>query len=268
LGTGWHGDQRIMTYLAKRGLKPLYYDVDSARKMGLNLAGYIVGYADAGEIEGRPELFGLPDQKRPTDEFVFAQIRHNGAWNVHPGAASALMMKLRRQSSIRLNLKRVVVDPGKDALSLYPFLYLTGLDDFSFSEREVAALRSYIEEGGVLLINNGLGLATFHQAVKRELARVLPEVELKPIPLGHDLFRSFASVTAVNYSPALRKDQPELGTQPALLGVTFDDELRVIYSPYDLEAGWLDAYYPLMRGYENRSAQELGMNLIAYVITH
>ena len=58
-----------------------------------------------------------------------------------------------------------------------------------------------------------------------------------------------------------------LGT-PFLLGVVIGGDLRVIYSPFDLEAGWLGAYYPLIRGYEPIWAQQLGMNIITYIMTH
>ena len=129
-------------------------------------------------MEGQPEVFGAADQKRPTDEFVFAQLKHEGAWNVHPGGATALLMKLRRYTAIRVNLKRVAVDAEKDDLSSYPFLYLTGLDDFLFSPEAVTALRRYLNFGGVLLINNGMGLSTFDRAVRRELAKILHEARL------------------------------------------------------------------------------------------
>ncbi|MHC4147514.1 MAG: DUF4159 domain-containing protein, partial [Planctomycetota bacterium] len=125
LGCGWNRNTE--------GLKQLrdavYYDINSANKIGIDLAAYIVGYAEVGLVEGRPEVFGLADQKRPTDEFVFAQIKHDGLWNVHPGAATALLMKLRRYTSVRVNLKRVGIDLEQDDLSSYPFLYLTGLDN-------------------------------------------------------------------------------------------------------------------------------------------
>jgi hypothetical protein len=52
------------------------------------------------------------------------------------------------------------------------------------------------------------------------------------------------------------------------LGATIDGDLRVIYSPYDLEAGWLEVPYPLARGYESVSSQRLGMNIIVYLMTH
>ena len=264
LGCGWNRD---LTRLEKLP-KAVYYDVKSANEIGLNLAAYVVGYAEVGLLEGQPEIFGQADEKRPTDEFVFAQLKHEGAWNVHPGGATALLMKLRQHTAVRVNLKRVAVDAAEDDLSSYPFLYLTGLDDFSFSPEAISALRRYLNFGGVLLINNGMGLGTFDRAVRRELARILPEARLEPVSANHHLYNSLLPIEKVSYSPVVAKNKPELKNQPYILGVTIDGDLRVLYSPYDIEAGWLDAYYPLIRGYESIHAQKLGLNIITYVMTH
>ena len=264
LGCGWNRNIERLKELPQAA----YYDVKSAGDLGVDLAAYIVGYAEVGLVEGRPEVFGMADQQRPTDEFVFAQIKHDGVWNVHPGAATALLMKLRRYTSVRVNLKRAAVDVAQDDLSSYPFLYLTGLDDFSFSQTEAGALQRYLNNGGVLLINNGLGLGTFDAAVRRELKKLLPNTTLQPIPADHALHSGIFDTSNVQFSPALAKSKPELNNQPYLLGITMDGDLRVIYSPYDLEAGWLEVHYPQMRGYEPVSSQRLGMNMILYMMTH
>jgi len=264
LGCGWNHDTARLGKLPKA----VYYDVKSANQIGLNLAAYVVGYAEVGLLEGQQEVFGAADEKRPTDEFVFAQLKHDGAWNVHPGGATALLMKLRRYTAVRVNLKRVAVDPQQDDLSSYPFLYLTGLDDFSFSAEAVKALRRYLHYGGVLLINNGMGLSTFDGAVRRELAKILPDVKLEPIAANHHLYNSLLPIKDVKYSPVVIKNKPELKNQPYLLGAAIDGDLRILYSPYDIEAGWLDTYYPLIRGYEPIYAQKLGLNIITYVMTH
>ena len=264
LGCGWNRSTDRLQKLKNAA----YYDTKSANEIGVDLAAYIVGYAEVGLVEGRPEVFGLSDQARPTDEFVFAQIKHDGLWNVHPGAATALLMKLRRYTSVRVNLKRAGVDLEKDDLSSYPFLYLTGMDDFSFSQNEIVALQRYLNDEGVLLINNGLGLGTFDAAVRRELKNILPNMSLQPIPAGHNLYSSLFDVSTVRYSPSLAKSKPELNNQPYLLGITIDGDVRVIYSPYDLEAGWLEVYYPMMKGYESVSSQRLGINMIIYLMTH
>jgi hypothetical protein len=273
LGCGWQGDMSAFPELQKRGLKPASYSVESARAIAQNLAAYIIGYAQVGEVEGQPELFGLPDQKDPTAEFVFAQVKHNGHWNAHPTAARSLLLRLKEHSAIPVNLKRVAVDPGKDDLSPFPFLYLTGLDEFTLSADAVAKLRKYVDDGGTLLINNSLGLAAFHQAALRELGRIFPDKnqKLEQLPAEHALYSSLFKVRRVDYSPVLRKTKgKELKDQPVLFGIAFgeDRRVRVIYSQYDLEAGWNEVNYPQVRGYEPLSAQQLGMNIITYAMTH
>ena len=264
LGCGWNRNLERLAQLKEAA----YYDEKSANEIGINLTAYIVGYAEVGALEGKPEIFALADRKAPTDEFIFAQLRHSGAWNVHPGAATELLMKLRRLTAVRVNLKRVALDAAKDDLSSHPFLYLTGLDDFKLSTQAVSALQKYLHYEGVLLINNGLGLGTFDKAVRRELARILPGAKLEQIAPEHEIYHCLFNIGKVRYSPTLVKNKPELNQQPYLLGVVIGGDLRIIYSPFDLEAGWLEAYYPLIRGYEPIWAQQLGMNIITYIMTH
>lgn len=257
LGCGW--DDREVPLLKQA----VFYDVNSSVRLGVNLIAYIVGYAEAARMEARPELFGALDEKTPTDEFVFAQLRHAGAWNTHPGAAAALLRRLNRATSLRASLKRVVVDPARDSLAPYPFLFLSGLDDFELSEPEVAALRGVLNGAGTLLINNGLGLRTFDAAVRRELQRVLPEARLEPIPPNHPIFRGAFAIDRVDYTPGT-----DAGPAPRLEGITLNGDLRVIYSPFDVEGGWLGCDYPGSRGYQPESAMQVGINIILYAMTH
>ncbi len=261
LGCGWDG--REVPFLDKA----VFYDVASARRIGLNLVAYAVGYAEAAREEAKPELFGALDERAPTDEFVFAQLRHGGAWNVHPGGAAALLRRLRQHTSLRVSLRRVEVDPARDDLAGYPFLYLAGLDEFAFDDTAVARLRHFLNGAGTLLVNNGLGLSTFDRAARRELKRILPEAELQPVPPEHPLYRAVFDTRTVRYTPAAA-GADGLEGPPRLEGVTINGALRVIYSPLDIEAGWQGSDHPLARGYDPHSAMALGVNIILYSATH
>ncbi len=267
MGTGLAKKQDVFNQLKKRGLDPQYMGKNSSRKMAMNLVGYSVGYAEVGKIQGKAREFGDEDGNPPTDEFVFAQIRHEGAWNTHPGAASSLLKEVRRGTSFRVDGRRVVVEPGKDDLSNYPFLFLTGLDSFDFSGSKQRALVKYLKNDGFLVMNNGLGLSKFHESARRELKELqdmLSGSSLEEVKPDHELFNLLAPAGNVRYTPRIKKNSPELGNKPLLLGLKHEGELVAIYSPYDLEAGWLNTDFPLMRGYESRSARRLGMNLIAF----
>ncbi|MHC4781331.1 MAG: DUF4159 domain-containing protein [Planctomycetota bacterium] len=272
LGCGLEGQMKSLDILVKKNLKPKAYGPESAKQIGRNIVAYVVGYGQVGEIEGRPELFGIADQKDPTSEFVFAEVQHGGGWNVHPNAAQALLKRLERHSSIRVNFKRAAVDPKKTDLSRFPCLFFSGQTDFILDKVAVQKLRAFLlEEGGTLVINNGLGLASFHQAIRRELGRILPgpEYKMSRINVNHELFSIVHDVRKVEYTRALLVDKAdELKDQPWFEGITINGELRVIYSPYDFIAGWNETNYPQMRGYESDSAWKLGVNLITYIMTH
>jgi hypothetical protein len=55
---------------------------------------------------------------------------------------------------------------------------------------------------------------------------------------------------------------------PYLEGISINGDLRVIYSPFDLEAGWEGTEHPLAQAYEPQSAVQLGVNLVMYAVTH
>jgi hypothetical protein len=269
LGCGMAGEMEVFDQLEKKGLKPKAYSKESARQIGENLAPYIVGYGRVGEAEGKAELFGTTDQNAPTSEFVFAQVKHDGSWNAHPGAARQLLSRLEKDSAIPVNLKRVSVDLNRDDTSAYPFLFFTGLDDFTLNSKQIEVLRKHVDQGGTLVINNALGLATFHQAAVREMRRVFPADEFRLLPQSHEIYRSLNTISSVKFTPALMKDQGEkLQNRPVLFGVKIKGKLRVIYSPYDLEGGWNEVRYPLSRGYQSDSAKQLGCNIIMFAMTN
>lgn len=261
LGCGWDGHAVPLLKQAA------YYDVDSADKIGVNLIAYAVGYASLGRAEAKPELYGALDEKRPTDEFVFAQIKHDGDWNTEAGGATRLLEQLRQDTSLRVSLKRVPVQPGHDDLSAFTFLYLTGLGDFHWDAAAVAAMRRFLDSGGTLLINNSLGLKTFDAAVKRELKTVLPESELAPLSPSSPVFSSVFKMTDADYTPAALAANPGLD-QPRLEGISLHGDVKVIYSPFDLEAGWQGMDHPLAKAYAPDSALKLGINIVMYAMTH
>jgi hypothetical protein len=261
LGCGWDDHEVPMIKQA------VYYDVPSANKIGVNLISYAAGYANVARESAKPELFGTLDEKHPTDEFVLAQIKHEGAWNVHSGGGASLLRRLRQNSAVRVSLKRVPVQPGKDDLSGFTFLYLAGLDDFHFDAGAVSAIRAHLNRGGTLVVNNGLGMKTFDTAVRRELKKILPESTLTPLPPNHALYSTVFKINEVQYTPAVAKLKPTLKA-PYLEGVSIGGDLRVIYSPFDLEVGWTGLDHPLAKGYEPDSAMQLGMNLVVYAMTH
>jgi len=261
LGCGW--DNHNVPLLKKAA----FYDVASAGKLGLNIIAYAIAYSRIALEEAKPELFGAIDQKTPTSEFVFAQVKHGGAWNVHPGGAAVLLRNLRQNTALDVNLKRLPVQLDKDSLAGLTFLYLSGLDVFLLNKKEMAALKSFLNSSGTLFINNGLGLKTFDKAVRVNLKILFPEAELKKIPLTHPIYSNVFKINRAAYSPTAKKLHKGLNV-PVLEGISINGDLRIIYSPFDMEAGWLGTTPPLAQAYMPESAMQLGVNIVTYSMTH
>jgi hypothetical protein len=262
LGCGWDGRPVPMLKQA------VFFDVETAGRIGVNLVAYALGYAQAGLEEAKPELFGAADAAAPSDELVFTQLTHEGHWDVHPGAAAALLRRSAGTLAVRVSMRRQALNPDKEPLAGRSFAWLTGLDDFHFSDAAIANLRRFLDSGGTLVVNNGLGLATFDAAARRELGRLLPGSALKPIPADHPMLAAGPfPIGQVQLTPAARAAEPQL-TSPALEGIQINGDIRVIYSRLDLEAGWTGCEFPMMKGYEADTSIALGLDLIVYAATH
>lgn len=261
LGCGW--DDRDVPMLPQA----VFYDVPTATRLGVNLVAYIVGNGPVGQAEARPELFGAVDARPPANEFVFAQLRHQGQWDAHPGAAARLLAGLRRDAALAVSLKRIAVTPGHDDLVSFPALWLDGVDDPRFDDQARAALRNYLAGPGLLVINDGLGLASFDAAVRREVAAIIPGGVLRPLPPDHPLFSCAVKIATAGYTAPALAARPGLA-QPYLEGVVVGDTLKVIYAPFDLISGWDGQERPGARAWLPDSAVAMGTNLVVWASTH
>ncbi|HEY3320469.1 MAG TPA: DUF4159 domain-containing protein [Planctomycetota bacterium] len=262
LGCGW--DNFTPDFRIKQAV---YYDIESATLLGLNMVSYAVGYSELGKAHARPELYGTSDQKSQGDEFVFAQVKHNGVWNSDPGGPGNLLRALATSTNVKLTFRRKTVALGQDSLQGVQFLYFAGCHDFSLSEAEADALKGFLTRGGTLLLDNSQGLKAFDIAARRELKKVLPNAELKQIDADHEVYSNYYKIGKVEFTPAVQRLEPKLNT-PQVEGILIDGDLRVLYSRYDLGGGWQGSEHPQGKGYARGDALRLGVNIVTYAMTH
>jgi hypothetical protein len=168
---------------------------------------------------------------------------------------------------VSFELKEVRLDDT--AIFEMPFLYLTGTTDFTLSDVERTNLRRFLANGGVLFAEAAEGRRSFDLAFRAELAAVLPGRTLQALPKNHSLFREPQSASTVKARTAVavqRGNQPDVA--PEFYGVELNGTLQVIYSPYDLSAGWERAIAPYALGYEAKDATALGINVLFYALAH
>jgi hypothetical protein len=257
LTCGWDG------HTHPRGLRVV---PDQARQVGANYVTYLLGSYQLGRFLSTTKVYH--EAAAPTrDDFVFAQVIHEGDWDPDPSAVHNLLKHVRDKSTLKVKFKRVNVRVNDPRAMGYPLLYLTGHDDFRWSKEEAAWLRRYLKAGGMLLADACCGRLPFDLAFRREIARVLPDDKLAPVPRDHPLYNCHYEIRKVEYTPRLLEDFGA-PTAPALSGISLDGRMAVVYSRYDLGNGWEQFPHPYAYGYGEKDALAIGTNVIVYAVTH
>ena len=95
---------------------------------------------------------------------------------------------IQAKTDIQTKAEYKFVDIASDEIFSYPFLFLTGHGNIVFSNDEAKRLRTYLENGGFLYIDDDYGL---DKAIRRELKKVFPDKDFLEIPFSNKIFNIF-----------------------------------------------------------------------------
>lgn len=240
--------------------------IEQARQIGANYVTYLLGQYQLARFQSTTKIFHEADA--PTrDEFTFAQLTHEGDWDPDPSAVHNLLRFAREESTLEVKFKRATYSLSDATALRSPLLYLTGHEEFHWTDAEAGQLGRYLQAGGMLLADACCGRLAFDRALRRELARALPDVALEPLPADHPLYHAHFDIEQVAYTPRTREDFGGLSL-PTLEGATLDGRLAVVYSRFDLGNGWEQFPHPYSYGYGDDDALRIGLNVLVYAVTH
>lgn len=257
LTCGWDGHEH------PRGIRVV---IDEARQIGANLITYVLGSYQLGRFLSSTKVYyeaGAPSR----DDFVFAQLIHEGDWDPDPSAVHNLLKYARDNSTLEVKFKRENVQLKDPKAATYPLLYMTGHREFVWNQEEVNRLQRYLKAGGILLADACCGRMSFDMAFRREIAKVFPDSRLERLPMDHPIYHCHNEIRSVDYTPRVREDFGPFEA-PELEGITVDGRLVVVYSKFDLGNGWEQFPHPYSYGLKDESALKIGTNVIVYAITH
>lgn len=164
--------------------------------------------------------------------FIPAVAQHGGKWDARLSGLRRIAWELARRTSVEVVPDARPFPLSSPRLFEYPFLYLGGEGRLpAFDAREVENLRRYLTFGGFLLVdaNDGSDGSGFDADARAQLARVLPQNPLTPIPQDHVVYKTFF---LLNSMPGRLLVRPQL--EAAFIG----KRAAVIYSQNDLAGAW------------------------------
>jgi hypothetical protein len=244
----------------------ILYHQNDALQLGVNIITTCLANFQYARSWGAEKIYHQADDQT-RDQLVIAQLTHEGDWDPTPHALPNLMKYIQKNTTLNVQFKRQLLDPSDVDLFQHPVLYMTGLRGFAFSDAQVRRLRAYLTSGGVLVADAAAGRAAFDKAFRREIARVLPNAKLEVLDLKSPIYRMPFQIRAVEYTSLAKARRPNRNA-PVLEGITIDGQLAVVYSPLSLSNGWEQLNFAYARGYAPADALRIGVNIIAYALTH
>jgi Domain of unknown function (DUF4159) len=193
---------------------------------------------------------------KPTLKLALLKYNGGGDWYNDVNSLKNLAAFCNKNLGTNFELDYATVEVGSAEIYNYPFIYMTGHGNVVFSNQEADNLRTYLQGGGFLFINDDYGMDMF---IRPAMKKVLPEVELTELPYSHPVYHQ--KYDFANGTPKIHEHD---GKPAKGYGLIWQGRLVAYYNyESDLGDGWDDVHKDPE---DNRQkALQMGANLIRYV---
>jgi type II secretory pathway pseudopilin PulG len=252
-----------------------------------------------------PQSYTAPPATHDEYDFVLARVQFKeqglpgqgkgpDVWNVRPGGDANLLRELA--AVIRCHVKPVQAfdwDPqyahdGQlnaivtlndfESLREYPFLFMTGENNYVFTDEQKQNLQDYLKAGGFLLMDDCVvsdGGDFFYRSSYELLENLFGKGSVRQIPREHEICHNIYDLREVGL-PTLeyirrrpyRMMRQTHGQNHGLRGLFLGDRLAVFLSSTDLHCGWCDSHGIEWGLDAYRKTIQWGINIILYAMTH
>lgn len=283
---------------------PIFIPRRATRRMALGLTGMAVGeflFAQ-GRFFGGGQIYVAPDARTArevgtrsvgtpvwenapgfeADVFTFARLRYDtaprpansrrGGWTTDlPDADLNLSFRLQQMTALKVDPNCRIVRATDPDLRQYPFLFAAAPGAMGLTELEVTALRSYLLNGGFMLMTDYWGEVD-DAYVERIFQQILPGLRFEELPIEHPLYHVIVNIREKAAVPNIRMGIKIPGTQVRHRAI-FDRQGRLLVLGLhnsDDSDGWEreGENHEYFEKYAEKIAYPLAINIICYIMTH
>lgn len=197
-----------------------------------------------------------------SDDLKLARVQYRGGgdWYNDPSSLTNLSRFANEHLPISINTRYDDVSIGSRDVNRYPFLFLTGHGNITINSAEASNMRTYLDNGGFLYIDDDYGLDPFIRPVLKE---IFPDEDLVEIPFTHPIFNQ-----AWSFPNGLPKIHEHDGKPPQAFGIFRNGRLVVLYSyESNLADGWADPESHNIAPDLREESLQMGANILIYALT-
>lgn len=200
-----------------------------------------------------------------------------GTWTTdYPEADNNFIVGLREWAGTNLKIapRPQALEILDDRIFDYPILYVVEPGFMELSNEQAARLREYIMRGGFIFLDDFWGEYEW-QNLQEQFQKIVPEYEIKDLPLSHPIFHSYLDVEEVVQVPNVYNAQRGItsekgGVVPHYMGIENKNGRLVAFIARNCDLGdaweWInDPAYPVKYGLP---AYKVGINVVIYAMSH
>jgi hypothetical protein len=203
-------------------------------------------------------MFSVASAQNQGVRIALLKYSGGGDWYANPTSLPNLISFCNNNLKTNIFPEPSTVELGTPEIYNFPFIHATGHGNIIFSENEATNLRTYLEGGGFLHVDDNYGLDEYF---RREMKKVFPEKELIELPPSHPIFHQ-----KYTFNEGLPKIHEHDKKQPQAFGLFIDDRMVLFYTyECDLGDGWEDADVHNDPEETRLKALKMGANIIQFV---
>jgi len=154
----------------------------------------------------------------------------------------------------------------------YPVAYIIEVSWWTMTDREGAALKSYLEKGGFLIVDDFKATGDFGskgwEPFEANVRRIFPHAEFVDMEPTHPIFHSFFEINSLDHFP-----QAYNAGRPIFRGLFEDNDpskrlLMIVNYNTDISQYWEWSGRGLRPFDDTNEAYKLGINYVIYGMTH
>jgi hypothetical protein len=194
-----------------------------------------------------------------TYQLAVLKYHGGGDYYANPTSLPNLISFCNTNLKMKINPEVPYVDAGSKDLFQYPFIHMTGHGNVVFSASELDNLRTYLQGGGFLHIDDNYGMDMY---IRTQLNKLFPNEGLIELPFNHPVFHQKYDFNGL---PKIHEHDDKV---PKAFGIIRNGKLVCLYTyETDLGDGWENQSVHNDSQEKRMQALQMGANILQYAFS-